>query len=456
MSDAWAYASVSELAAAYRSGRVTPLDVVSASLARAEALEPQLNATRHLMRDAALEAADAATRELREGRDRGPLHGVPVAIKDLIDVAGAPTTYASRAVDPRHPATDAALVRRLREAGAAIVAKTNLLEFAYGVAHPDIGQTCNPWDTSRTSGGSSGGSAALVSAGVAPLAVGTDTGGSIRIPASYCGIVGLKPSFDLAPTQGVFPLSWSLDHAGPLARSARDAAALLAAMSGRDMPLASVSLAGLRIGVVGVHMDSPYVSAGVRDVLQVGMERLAQAGAILTPVEIPEAEEANRALISILLPEASLIHERIVAARPQGYASGTRAQIEAGFSTLAVDYVRAQRLRARLRDCVQALFADVDVLLSPATPFVAPREDPLIEGDDGGPELLSSGLGNMTGHPALSLPFGLSEGLPVGGQLMAAAGEDAFLLSVAAAMEALLGPIGRPAISPRPPAGIAR
>lgn len=445
--DALAFASVSELGQAFRAGRVTPFDVATASLARAEALEPHLNATLFLTRNAALEAAHVATRELREGRDRGPLHGVPVAIKDVIDVAGAPTTYASRALDPSFPLADATLVRRLREAGAVIFAKTNLLEFAYGVAHPDIGQTRNPWDLARTSGGSSGGSAALVSAGVAPLAVGTDTGGSIRIPASYCGILGLKPSFGLVPTDGVFPLSGSLDHVGPLARSASDAAALLGAMSGQDIELAAPSLSGLKVGVVSAHLESPHVSQGVREVMRRGLQALARAGAVVKPVEIPGAGAANRALISILLPEASLFHERIWQMRPEGYAPGTRAQIEAGFSTSAVEYVRAQRLRSQLRDSVQALFAEFDVLLSPSVAFVAPREDPLIEGDDGGPEMLSSGLANMTGHPALSLPFGMSEGLPVGVQLMGALGEDAVLLSIAAAVEALVGPLGRPDLS---------
>jgi aspartyl-tRNA(Asn)/glutamyl-tRNA(Gln) amidotransferase subunit A len=180
-SDPFAYASVAELGAAFRSGRTTPRLVVEASIARAEALEPHLNAIIRLMRDSALEAAEMASRELREKRDKGPLHGIPVVIKDLIDVEGVPTTYASKAVDPVIPSADAALVHKLREAGAILLAKTNLLEFAYGVAHPEIGQTNNPWDVGRTSGGSSGGSAAVVSAGVAPLAVGTDTGGSIAV-----------------------------------------------------------------------------------------------------------------------------------------------------------------------------------------------------------------------------------------------------------------------------------
>ncbi len=168
---------------------------------------------------------------MRQGLDRGPLHGVPVAIKDLIDIAGQPTSYATRAVDPVLATQDADLIIRLREAGAVFLGKTNLLEFAYGIAHPDVGQTNNPFDTRRTSGGSSGGSTALVAAGVVPLSVGTDTGGSIRIPAAYCGIVGHKPTYGTVSTKGVFPLSWSLDHAGPLARSVADAATLLGSMA---------------------------------------------------------------------------------------------------------------------------------------------------------------------------------------------------------------------------------
>ncbi len=436
--EAFAFAGVEELGAAFRSGTVTPLEVAEAALARAAALEPRLNAVIATMREPALVAASAATRELQAGRDRGPLHGIPVAIKDLIDVAGVPTTYATRAVDPVMPARDAVLVQRLREAGAVPLFKTNLLEFAYGVAHPDVGQTNNPWDVTRTSGGSSGGSAALVAAGVVPVAVGTDTGGSIRIPAAYCGIVGLKPSHGLVSTEGVFPLSWSLDHAGPLARSVRDAAALLRGLTGQALVFGERPIEGLRIGLVASHLDSALLTPGVREAVTAALDRLGRYGAILSRVEIAELDAANRGLMTLALPEAALIHEKIFAARPHGYAPGTRAQLEAGATVSAIDYVRAQRLRVRLGQNVEALFGVVDVLLSPAVAFVAPARDPALDDEDGDGEMLSSGLANMTGHPALSLPCGFSAGLPVGLQLIGPAGRDADLLAVAAAVERCL------------------
>ncbi len=444
--DAFAFVGMAELGAAFRSGTATPLEVAEAALARADALEPRLNAVIDTMRAPALAAAAAATRELQAGRDRGPLHGIPVAIKDLIDVAGVPTTYATRAVDPAMPDRDAALVRRLREAGAVPLFKTNLLEFAYGIAHPDIGQTNNPYDTARTSGGSSGGSAALVAAGVVPGAIGTDTGGSIRIPAAYCGIIGLKPSHEVVSTEGVFPLSWSLDHAGPLARSVRDAAVLLRGLTGQAIAFGETPIAGLRIGLVASHLDSALVTPGVREAVTAALDRLGRHGAILSTVAIPELDAVNRGLMTIATAEAALIHEEILAARPHGYAPGTRAQIEAGAKVSAIDYVRAQRLRIRLRQAVEMHFGRVDVLLSPAVAFVAPAQDPALDDEDGDGELLSSGLANMTGHPALSLPCGLSAGLPVGLQLIGPAGRDADLLAAAAAVERCLDVRAKPVL----------
>lgn len=444
--EGFAFAGVTALGSAFRSGTATPLAVAEAALARADVLEPRLNAVIDTMRAPAMAAAALATQELQAGRDRGPLHGIPVAIKDLIDVAGVPTTYATRAVDPAMPARDAVLVQRLREAGAVPLFKTNLLEFAYGVAHPEIGQTNNPWDTTRTSGGSSGGSAALVAAGVVPVAVGTDTGGSIRIPAAYCGIVGVKPSHGFVSTEGVFPLSWTLDHAGPLARSVRDAAALLRGLTGQALAFGERSIAGLRIGLIASHLDSALVTPGVGETVAAALDRLGRHGAFLSTVAIAELDAVNRGLMTLALPEAALIHESFFAARPHGYAPGTRAQLEAGATVSALDYVRAQRLRIRLRQAVETLFGTFDVLLSPAVAFVAPAQDPALDDEDGEGEMLSSGLANMTGHPALSLPCGFSESLPVGLQLIGPAGRDGDLLAAAAAIERCLDVRGKPAL----------
>ena len=431
-----AFLSVAELGAGYRNGSFSPSDVVEQSLARLARLEPALNAFANPMEDLVRAQGRHATAELAVGHDLGPLHGIPVAIKDLIEVAGMPTGYGSKVQAPRMATTDATLVARLRAAGAVLFGKTNLLEYAYGIAHPEIGQTNNPHDTSRTAGGSSGGSAAAVAAGIVPLAIGTDTGGSIRIPAAYCGIVGLKPTFGLVPLDGVFPLSWSLDHAGPLARSVEDAALALACLSGTPMPL-SADESPLRIGLILGQFSQTQIGRPVTSLVQTCLARLQSQGAKLVEVECAGLERANATLMTILAPEAALIHAPLMALNPQGYAPGTRAQIEAGFTTPATDYVAARRFQADLRGRVEALFQQVDVLLAPSVPFAAPHEDPVIV-DDQDSEMLSSGFANVTGHPSLSLPCGRIEGLPVGLQLTGPLGQDQRLLSIAGRFATML------------------
>ena len=420
-----AYLSVSQLGDGYRSGRFTPSDVVEQALARLSRLEPALNAFANPMVDMVRAQARQATQDLAEGRDLGPLHGIPVAIKDLIEVAGMPTGYGSKVLPPSIADRDAVLVARLRAAGAVLFGKTNLLEYAYGIAHPLIGQTNNPHDTSRTAGGSSGGSAAAVAAGIVPLAIGTDTGGSIRIPAAYCGIVGLKPTYGLVPLEGVFPLSHSLDHAGPLARNAEDAALALACLAATPMPLTACPRP-LRIGIVADHFSRTELGRAVTTRVH---ERLLALEAELVAVDCPGLNRANADLLSLLSPEAALIHADLLAQNPAGYAPGTRAQIEAGRSVPAVDYLAARRAQSDLRARVEALFDRIDVLAAPTVPFVAPHEDPVIvEGQDS--EMLSSGFANLTGHPSISLPCGLVDGLPCGVQLTGALGQDARLLSI--------------------------
>ena len=438
------FLSVRELGARYRDGSLSPVEVVHHALARIAELEPRLNAVAHVMGEEALGEAERLTAELRAGTDRGPLHGIPVAIKDIIDVRGAPTGFGSRVRKPIYASSDAPLVARLREAGAIILCKTNLLEYAYGIANPDIGQTNNPHDVSRTSGGSSGGSAALVAAGIVPLSVGTDTGGSIRIPASYCGIVGMKPTYGLVPTEGVFPLSWSLDHAGPLARNVADAASMLGCLAGNEVSSNSLPLAGLRIGLVGYHCDSRELTSAVAANLREVIETLKAQGAVISTVDIPELALANTTLRPIIKPEASLVHADLHLENPEGYAPRTLSQIIAGFEIPAVEYVRARQFQARLRDIVEKSFAEVDVLLGPSVPFPAPVEDPEFTEDGEEGEMLSSGFANMTGQPSVSIPCGMDGRLPLGLQLTGALGADEKLLRAAQAIEAALGAYRRP------------
>lgn len=424
-----AFFSVAELGMGFRNGSFTPSDVVEQSLDRLARLEPDLNAFAAPMADLIRVQARHATADLAAGRDLGPLHGIPVAIKDLIEVAGMPTGYGSRVHAPRMAENDATLVARLRAAGAVIFGKTNLLEYAYGIAHPDIGQTNNPHDTTRTAGGSSGGSAAAVAAGIVPLAIGTDTGGSIRIPAAYCGIVGLKPTFGLVPLHGVFPLSQSLDHAGPLARSVEDAALALACLSGADMSLHPVT-GPIRVGIIRAQFSQTAIGRPVTDVVERCLQRLRLNGVAVIDIDAGDLGRANATLMTVLSPEASLIHVGLMALNRAGYAPGTLAQIEAGFITRATDYIAAKRLQDVLRAQVEALFDQVDVLLAPSVPFVAPHQDPVIV-DDQDSEMLSSGFANLTGHPSLSLPCGRIDGLPVGIQLTGPLGQDRRLMSLA-------------------------
>jgi aspartyl-tRNA(Asn)/glutamyl-tRNA(Gln) amidotransferase subunit A len=435
------FLSIPELGAAYRSGTLSPVAVTRQALERIAKLDAKLNSFITVLGERSLDRAAAAEGELRAGRDRGPLHGVPVAIKDLVDMAGVPTTFASRAGSPKHPTEDAPVIRRLEQAGAVILGKTNLLEYAYGAVHPDFGQTNNPWDPSRTSGGSSGGSAAAVGAGFCFAALGTDTGGSIRIPAGYCGVVGLKPTFGLVDTAGVQPLSWSLDHVGPLARSCRDAALLLEGMTGQFFPPAPIDLKRLRYGVVRHAGAERFLEPEVTARFEEMLDKLRAAGARVEPVAVAGMEHAAEALIALIEAEASVIHEHLIASESEKFGPVTRQQIEAGFKVPATAYLKALRVQAGLKERFSSLFKQMDVLLSPAVPWVAPAEDPALEGDGGAGEMLYSAIYNLTGLPALVLPMGLGAAcMPVGLQLVSTWQSDAMLLALGSAVEALFEP----------------
>jgi aspartyl-tRNA(Asn)/glutamyl-tRNA(Gln) amidotransferase subunit A len=433
------FLSISELGAAYRAGTLSPVAVTRQALERIAAEDAKLNSFITVLGERSLERAAAAERELSAGRDRGPLHGVPIAIKDLVDMAGVPTTFASRAGSPKHPTADAPVIRRLEEAGAVILGKTNLLEYAYGAVHPDFGQTNNPCDPTRTSGGSSGGSAAAVGAGFCFAALGTDTGGSIRIPAAYCGIVGLKPSFGLVDTIGVQALSWSLDHVGPLARSSADAALLLEGMTGQSFPIAAVDLKPLRFGIVQHEGAERFLEPEVTARFEEMLAKLRAAGVMLEPVSVPGMNRAAEALIAMIEPEASVIHAPLIASEPEKFGPITRQQIEAGFKVPATAYLQALQVQAELKQRFSALFQDMDALLSPAVPWVAPAEDPALEGEGGTGEMLYSAIYNLTGLPALVLPMGLgAAGMPVGLQIVSPWRSEAKLLSLGVAIETLV------------------
>ncbi len=452
-----------EAAAALRRKAVSSAELTADALAAIGRLQPKLNAFITVCEEQAVAAATAADEELARGRDRGPLHGVPIAVKDVFSTAGARTTAGSKVFADNVPDRDAAVVERLRAAGAVIAGKTNMHELAYGITsqNPHFGAVRNPWNPDRIPGGSSGGSGAAVAAGAMFMAMGSDTGGSIRIPASFCGTVGLKPTFGRVSRYGVLPLDFTLDHMGPLARSVRDAAAALNAIAGYDtrddsssrratdnyVPTPTVNLTGARIGMPE-NFYLERVDADVSGAVQRAANTAERLGARIVPVHVPDIAAINTVGRVILLSEASAIMEPYLADRGK-FGADVLALLDQGRLLSAMDYINAQRVRRVLRDEFRRIWRDVDVLFTPTTPTTAPGiGDTLIE-IDGVPEdvrlattRLVRGI-NVLGVPALSLPCGLDRrGLPIGLQIVAPAFEELMLLRVGAALEDALGFVG--------------
>jgi 2-dehydropantoate 2-reductase len=383
--------------------------------------------------NAVLEVVDAPDRAAD-----GTLHGVAVAVKDNVDMRGLVTTCASEA-GARPPAErDAEIVSRIRAAGADLFCKTNLLEYAAGSVAPAYGMTRNPHDPGRTSGGSSGGSAALVAAGVCEYTIGSDTGGSVRIPAAYCGVTGLKPTYGLVPVDGVFPLSESCDHVGTLTRTAAQSAALLSVLSGRGHRLGSVT--GLRVGVLTRQVDDPDLQPGVRAAVVAAIDRLRSQGLSVVDVDIPELDLADDALGAVVIREAYDVHRRVFEAEADRFGPGTRALLELGRMMDDAAYRAGLDGMARVREGFDRVLGQVDVLAGPTVAFTAPPEDPPFGAPEGALEARYTGPPNLAGVPAVSVPCGAGEdGLPVGLQLAAARDADALVLSVAAVLEPVPG-----------------
>jgi aspartyl-tRNA(Asn)/glutamyl-tRNA(Gln) amidotransferase subunit A len=415
------------------------VDLVRGCLARIEAGR-DLNAFITIMADSALQEAAAAQQEIAAGRYRGPLHGIPVSLKDLIDVAGVPTTSGS-AVPPRRPAHDAPVVRRLREAGAVIVGKTNLHEFAFGTTGDEtaFGAVKHPFDTTRSAGGSSSGAAVALIEGMCFLSLGTDTGGSIRIPAAACGVVGLKAGYGELSCEGIVPLSTTCDHVGPLARTVRDARIALDALSGTPHPASRPER--VTLGVPGGYLLE-RLDVHVRAALGRARIALGQAGHTIRDVEIAHARMTPDIYLHIVLPEASRYHAATLEAHAGAYSPGVRLRLEMGRYVLAEDYVRAMRLRNILRASVDRALDGCDALLLPALAIPAPPLGAASVGVDGSPEPVRAIMlrltqpFNLTGHPAIALPCGrTTSGLPVGMQLVGSRGETGRLLDIAEALE---------------------
>jgi aspartyl-tRNA(Asn)/glutamyl-tRNA(Gln) amidotransferase subunit A len=448
--------TIREAANALREKRVSPVELAGAAISRIERLNSKVHAFITVTAEYAMIRARQAESELAGGRDRGPLHGIPIAVKDLFAMRGVRTTSGSKVFENQVPDFNSTVVERLEAAGAVILGKLNMHELAYGVTsdNPHFGTVHNPWNAECSPGGSSGGSGAAVAANIVYGAMGSDTGGSVRIPAAFCGTVGLKPTYGRVSRYGVLPLGYSLDHMGPLTRCVRDAALFLNAIAGRDrrddtssrrpvvdfVPEDGCSLRGMRIGFPeNFYFErlDPEVESAVRGAIA----RAESLGAEIKPVVVPDISALNAVGQVILLSEASAIMEPYMEVRAR-FGSDVLKRLDQGRLIPATDYINAQRVRRKFRAEFDKLWDDVDCIFTPTTPNTAPaigETTVRLGGRDEDARLAATRLVrgiNVLGIPALSIPCGLSgSGLPVGLQILGAPFDEATILKVGAAME---------------------
>ncbi|HUY42137.1 MAG TPA: amidase [Acidimicrobiales bacterium] len=448
--------TVASVATSLRRGSQRSADLVEALLERTAEIDPHLNAFTVVLADAARQDARRLDAELAKGYDRGPLHGVPFAVKDLIDVTGVSTSASSRVREGHVASRDATTITRLRAAGAIPFAKAQTHEFAYGGLTP---QTKNPWDLSRIAGGSSGGSAVAVAAGLSPFALGTDTAGSIRIPASCCGVVGLKPTYGRVSTFGVTPLSWSLDHVGPLARSVEDCAIILSVLAGYDdndprcvnvpggdyLSNLDGGVAGLRVGIPENYFFDDCAACVVDAVTELAQE-LHRRGAALVPFHAPNTSSYEASEFTIVMAEASSYHREELERSAEKYGEHTRGLLNAGLKIPAVEYLGALQSRDVIRSRWLESFRDLDVVLAPTLPHAAPLAGQNtftwarghVEDVDSTLTRLNLPL-NLAGLPSLSLRVGFDGHLPLGVQIIAGPFEEATALRVGKVVEEIVG-----------------
>jgi aspartyl-tRNA(Asn)/glutamyl-tRNA(Gln) amidotransferase subunit A len=467
-----AFASIEEIGKLFRKRKLSPVELTKLMLDRIERLNPKLNTYITVAAELALRQAKKAESELfaargRQGhRDRGPLHGIPISLKDNIYTAGIRTTAGSKILKDFVPQHDAQVVVLMKEAGAVILGKTNLHEFAYGVTtnNPHYGPTRNPWDPSRIPGGSSGGSAAAVASGLCYGSIGTDTGGSLRIPASLCGIVGLKPTLGRVSGAGVIPLSTTLDCTGPLARSTRDAAILLRAVGGLatlrhsdwSTPRFSRRLKKIRLGLPKeIFFD--LVSAEVQSSFDSTLRDLRKLGAQIQQISIPLLNNTEDAGNQIAWPEATHFHHQSgwFPARSEEYGEDVRTRLEMGAKTSATVYLEALGQRVRfIQELSSKMYdASIDALVVPTTPIAAPRfvEESTRIGEKEHPTrallLRLNRPANLAGVPAISIPCGFTtSGLPMGLQLIGLHTAELALLQIAHTYELAHPSLRRPSL----------
>ena len=453
--------SLREQARLIQRKEVSPVNLVEETLARIERLDPRLNSYITVTAESAREDARRAEQEIAAGRNRGSLHGIPVSIKDLFATHGVRTTCGSKVLADWVPDFDATSVARWREAGAVLVGKTNMHEFAYGVTNdnPFYGPARNPWDLERVPGGSSGGSGAAVAASLCAASLGSDTGGSIRIPSAVCGVVGLKPTYGRVSRFGAIPLSWTLDHVGPLARSVEDVALLLGVLAGPDPNDATCSsrpvpdyrkaltgeVRGVRLGLP-VEYFFTNVDAEILVAVQVAVKTLESLGAEVHPVSLSHLANCAAMEAHITLAEATSYHEPYMKTRIDDYGAGVRVDLEAGRYLLATDYVKSQRARTLLQEEFAKAWGKVDVIVSPTLPALPPVIGELyVQSGELREHVIDAFLRfnipfNLTGLPAISVPCGFSRSsLPIGIQIAGRPFGEETILRVAHAFEAHTG-----------------
>ena len=451
------YLSAGQMSRLIRSKELSPVEVVEAHLARINALEPTLNSFITVLGDQAMADARQAEQEIVSGNYRGPLHGVPLGLKDLYYVKGIRNTAGSKIHDNYIPDFDSTIAARFKEAGTILMGKLNMHPFAFGPTgqNPEYGDMHNPWNPELIAGGSSGGSGSAAAAGQCTLTMGTDTGGSIRIPSALCGLAGLKPTYGRLSRHGLTPLSWSLDHPGPMTRTVEDCALVMDALAGYDsndpastrepVPDFASSLngniQGLRVGVPKEYFEVP-VDPQVESAVRKAIDVLGELGATVSEVSWPTFHQSAGMSTIILIAEATAYHTKLARTRGSEISAAVRLRIESGFFFSASDYIRAQQARAILNRESRDLLNEVDLLVGPAVPITAYKigETTVKVGDTTmgfTPALTQYTRAiNLNGFPAMTVPCGFSnEGLPIGLQLAGRPYDEVTVLRAAHAYE---------------------
>ena len=452
------FKSTSQLAVLIKAQELSPVELINTCIDRIAALQPTLNAFLDVWTDAAITNAKLAEEEIFHGKYRGPLHGIPIGFKDLVDVSGTRTTGGSKLLTENIAKRDATIVSRLRSAGAIPIGKLNLVEFAFGTTglNPNTGNVKNPWDTSRVTAGSSSGSAAAVASGMIPLAIGTDTGGSIRMPSALCGIAGFKPTYGRIPRDGVLDLSWSMDHVGPMARTTEDCAFIMNAVADKDLIDPSSSsekkpdftsqidsgIRGLKIGVPVDYFFDEFVDDEILKKVKAAINLFAENGAEIVELHMPWISKGREINLGVMVPEAVSVHAEMLARSPDLYTPEVRHRIQSGSNAPADDYIRAKQAREWFNQQVAQVIKDIDVLLTPTVPIQAPtiKECTLSSGNQvGGSELpIFTSIFNVTGQPSHNIPCGFTKDcMPVGMMITGHPFDDVTVLRTGYAYEQL-------------------